>query len=176
MLETLRAYGAGQLAEAGEQERAEAALARYALGVAGQAAAGLQAGPGESAAARWLDAEDATTRQVLTWAMVHDAAVALRLALALAPWWQLRGRLAGQYPLLRPGGGVRRDSKRHVVRRAGLARLGRAVLRRSGGSARPFHRGPRRRRGPASVPGAGLRPGRPVISLAAHGPDRRGGR
>ena len=101
MLETLRAYGAGLLAEAGGQERAEAALARYALGVAGQAAAGLLAGPGESAAARWLDAEDATTRQVLTWAMVHDAAVALRLALALAPWWQLRGRLAGQYPLLR---------------------------------------------------------------------------
>jgi predicted ATPase/DNA-binding CsgD family transcriptional regulator/transcriptional regulator with XRE-family HTH domain len=101
MLDTLRAYGAGQLAEAGEQERAEAALARYALGVAGQAAAGLQTGTGESAAARWLDAEDATTRQVLTWAMVHDAALALRLALALAPWWQLRGRLAGQYPLLR---------------------------------------------------------------------------
>jgi len=105
MLETLRAYGAGLLAEAGEQERAEAALARYALGVAGQAAAGLQAGPGESAAARWLDAEDATTRQVLTWAIVHDAALALRLALALAPWWQLRGRLAGQYPLLRQAAG-----------------------------------------------------------------------
>ena len=29
------------------------------------------------------------------------AALALRLALALAPWWLLRGRLAGQYPLLR---------------------------------------------------------------------------
>ena len=101
MLETLRAYGAGQLAEAGEQEQAEAALARYALGVAEQAAAGLQAGIGESAAARWLDAEDATTRQVLTWALRHDAALALRLAVALAPWWQLRGRLAGQYPLLR---------------------------------------------------------------------------
>jgi DNA-binding CsgD family transcriptional regulator len=101
MLETLRAYGAGQLAEAGEQEQAEAALARYALGVAEQAAAGLQAGIGESAAARWLDAEDTITRQVLTWALRHDAAVALRLAVALAPWWQLRGRLAGQYPLLR---------------------------------------------------------------------------
>jgi predicted ATPase/DNA-binding CsgD family transcriptional regulator len=101
MLETLRAYGAGQLAEAGEQEQAEAALARNALGVAGQAAAGLLAGTGESAAARWLDAEDATTRQVLAWAMDHDAAVALGLAVALAPWWQLRGRLAGQYPLLR---------------------------------------------------------------------------
>jgi predicted ATPase/DNA-binding CsgD family transcriptional regulator/transcriptional regulator with XRE-family HTH domain len=101
MLETLRAYGAGQLAEAGEQEQAEAALARYALGVAGQAAAGLQAGIGESAAARWLDAEDTITRQVLTWALRHDAALALRLAVTLAPWWQLRGRLAGQYPLLR---------------------------------------------------------------------------
>ena len=101
MLETLRAYGAGQLAEAGEQEQAEPALARYALGVAEQAAAGLQAGTGESAAASWLDAEDATMRQVLAWAMVHDAAMALRLAVALAPWWQLRGRLAGQYPLLR---------------------------------------------------------------------------
>jgi predicted ATPase/DNA-binding CsgD family transcriptional regulator len=101
MLETLRAYGAGQLTEAGEQEQAEAALARYALGMAEQAAAGLQAGTGESAAASWLDAEDATTRQVLAWAMVHDAALALRLAVALAPWWRLRGRQAGQYSLLR---------------------------------------------------------------------------
>jgi non-specific serine/threonine protein kinase len=100
MLETLRAYGAGQLAEAGEQEQDGAALARYALGVAGQAAAGLQTGTGESAAASWLDAEDATMRQVLAWAMEHDAAMALRLAVALAPWWQLRGRLAGQYSLL----------------------------------------------------------------------------
>ena len=33
--------------------------------------------------------------------MDHDAAVALRVAVALAPWWFLRGRLAGQYPLLR---------------------------------------------------------------------------
>ncbi|HEV3291391.1 MAG TPA: LuxR C-terminal-related transcriptional regulator, partial [Streptosporangiaceae bacterium] len=105
MLETLRAYGAGQPAEAGEHEQAEAALARYALGMAKQAAAGLQTGTGESAAASWLDAEDATTRQVLTWALQHDATLALRLALALAPWWQLRGRLAGQYSLLRQAAG-----------------------------------------------------------------------
>src|SRR5690348_7358558 len=38
--------------------------------------------------------------QVLAWGMDHDADVALRLAVALAPWWFLRGRLAGQYPLL----------------------------------------------------------------------------
>ena len=101
MLETLRAYGNRLLAEAGEQEQAEAALAGYALEVAGQAAAGLQTGTGEQAAARWLDAENATTRQALAWAMQHDAATALQLALALAPWWLLRGRLAGEYPRLR---------------------------------------------------------------------------
>jgi hypothetical protein len=73
--------------------------------MAKQAAAGLQTGTGESPAASWLDAEDATTRQVLTWALQHDATLALRLALALAPWWQLRGRLAGQYSLLRQAAG-----------------------------------------------------------------------
>ena len=62
MLETLRAYGAGLLAEAGEQDAAAAALAGYALRVAEQAAAGLQTSTGELAAARWLDAEDATMR------------------------------------------------------------------------------------------------------------------
>ena len=105
MLETLRAYGAGLLAQAGEQDGAAAALAGYALGVAEEAAAGLQTSTGELAAARWLDAEDATMRQVLAWAMEHDPAVALRLAAALGWWWFLRGRLPGQYPLLREAAG-----------------------------------------------------------------------
>jgi DNA-binding CsgD family transcriptional regulator len=100
MLETLRAYGAGLLAETGEQEEAAAALAGYALRVARQAAAGSQSGDGELAAARWLDAEDATMRQALGWAMEHDPALALRLANALGWWWFLRGRLAGEYRLL----------------------------------------------------------------------------
>jgi predicted ATPase/DNA-binding CsgD family transcriptional regulator/transcriptional regulator with XRE-family HTH domain len=100
MLETLRAYGAGLLAGTGEQEEASAALAGYALRVAGQAAAGLQSGDGELAAARWLDAEDATMRQALAWAVAHDPALALPLANALGWWWVLRGRLAGEYPLL----------------------------------------------------------------------------
>ena len=93
--------GPGCLAGAGEQDGVPAALAGYALGVAERAAAGLQTGTGEVAAARWLDAEDATMRQALAWAMEHDADIALRLAVALAPWWILRGRLAGQCPLLR---------------------------------------------------------------------------
>ena len=52
------------------------------------------------AAARWLDAEDPATRQVLAWAVDHDAALAVRLADALGWWWWLRGRLPGQYRLL----------------------------------------------------------------------------
>jgi tetratricopeptide (TPR) repeat protein len=105
MLETLRAYGAQRLAGAGEQDGALAALAGYALRVAEEAAAGVQTSSGEMAAARWLDAEDAAMRQVLAWAMGHDEAVVLRLAVALAPWWFLRGRAAAQSPLLREAAG-----------------------------------------------------------------------
>ena len=155
MLETLRAYGAGLLAGAGEQDGAAVALAGYALGVAEQAAAGLQTSTGEVAAARWLDAEDATMRQVLAWAMEHDAAMALRLAVALAPWWMLRGRAGGSVPAAARGRRARRAGQRRVVRCAVLARPGGAVLGRSGRGAGPLHRGPRRHRGPAAVPGAG---------------------
>jgi hypothetical protein len=40
-------------------------------------------------------------RQVLAWAMDHDLPAALRLVAALGWWWYLRGRLTGQYALLR---------------------------------------------------------------------------
>ena len=101
MLETLRGYGAGLLAGAGEQDQAQAALARYAVGVAEAAGAGLEIIAGELAAARWLDAEDATMAHVLGWAVEHDLDTAVRLVTALSMWWVLRGRLAGQQPLLR---------------------------------------------------------------------------
>ena len=100
MLETLRAYGARLLAEAGEQDTVAAALAGYALQVAEEAAAGLQTSSGEVAAVRRLDAEDPAMRQVLAWAVDHDPAVALRLAVALSWWWRPGGRLGGQYRLL----------------------------------------------------------------------------
>jgi predicted ATPase/class 3 adenylate cyclase/DNA-binding CsgD family transcriptional regulator len=107
MLETLRGYGAGLLAQAGEQDGAAAALAGWALPVAEEAAAGLEAGSGdlELAAARWLDAEDATMRQVLACALDNDTVMALRLAAALRWWWFLRGRLPGQYLWLREAAG-----------------------------------------------------------------------
>ncbi len=100
MLETLRAYGTDRLAEAGEEHAAAAGLARYALQVATQAAEGMRTGVGELAAARWLDAEDAATQQALTWALEHEPLQALRLAIALAPWWVQRGRTKAGYSLL----------------------------------------------------------------------------
>ena len=89
----------------GERNEAAAAQAGYALEVAEQAAAALPTAEGELAAGQWLDAEDAMLRQVLAWAMDHDTAVALRLAVALAPWWDQHGGLPDQYPLLRRASG-----------------------------------------------------------------------
>jgi non-specific serine/threonine protein kinase len=100
LLETLRAYGADRLTKAGEQPAAEAALAGYALRAAQEAAAQLETSTGEQAAVRLLNAEDATVHKSLAWALEHDKPAALQLAIALAPWWQLRGPYAAGYDLL----------------------------------------------------------------------------
>ena len=100
MLETLRAYGAGLLAEAGEEDEVSAALAEYAAEMAGEALADMYTRTRELDGLRHLDAEDATLRHALAWALEHDPGTAVRLALALAPWWGIRGRLASQAPLL----------------------------------------------------------------------------
>jgi predicted ATPase/DNA-binding NarL/FixJ family response regulator len=100
MLESLRAYGLDRLTEAGEQPEAAAALAGHALQVAGRAAAGLATSAGELAASRLLEADEATVNRGLAWALERDHGVAVRLAVALAPWWYLRGRWAPGYRLL----------------------------------------------------------------------------
>jgi predicted ATPase/DNA-binding CsgD family transcriptional regulator len=100
MLETLRAYAAGLLAKAGDDGEVTAALTRYVAKLAAEASQGLQTGTTEMASLRHLDAEDATVSRVLAWAVDYDPGTALRLALALEPWWQIRGRLAGNVPLL----------------------------------------------------------------------------
>jgi serine/threonine-protein kinase PknK len=100
MLETLRAFGLDRLADEGERPSAESALAAHALAVAEQGEDGMRTGDGEIPAAGWLDAEDAAVHQGLAWALDHDAPAALRLAVALAPWWQLRGRWIAGYGLL----------------------------------------------------------------------------
>jgi predicted ATPase/DNA-binding CsgD family transcriptional regulator len=100
MLQTLRAYGRQQLAAAGEERDTAARLALYAAAVAEQASAQLEASGLEAAGARWLDAEDATVHAALRWAIDYQPATALRLALALAPWWLRRGRVAAAHELL----------------------------------------------------------------------------
>jgi predicted ATPase/DNA-binding CsgD family transcriptional regulator len=100
MLEALRAFGRDRLADTDEQYAAAVSLARYAVHVAGQAAAGLNSNGGEAAAALWLDAEDAAVHQALDWALEHDSDTALKLAVALASWWPLRGRLVTGHALL----------------------------------------------------------------------------
>jgi predicted ATPase/DNA-binding CsgD family transcriptional regulator len=100
MLETLRAYGAVLLAEASEEDQLGAALADYAAEVAREATIELYTGSREVAGVRHLDAEEVTLRHALAWASDHDPAAAMRLTLALAPWWRLRGRLSSQTPLL----------------------------------------------------------------------------
>jgi DNA-binding CsgD family transcriptional regulator len=97
ILETLRAYGTARLTDAGERPEAAAALARHALQVAAQTATGLETRDGELAATRWLAAEDAALHQALGWALEHDPDTALQLAIALAPWWLLRGRWVTGY-------------------------------------------------------------------------------
>ncbi len=100
MLESVRAFGIDQLTRLGERDSAEAAMVAYALAGAQGAAAGMRASNGEAAAARWFDAEDALLHQALSWALDHDIDTALRLALAMSAWWQLRGRALTGYQLL----------------------------------------------------------------------------
>ena len=100
MLETLRAYAAGLLAKAGEEAEVSAALAAYAAEISAAAAIAIHRFDREVAGLRQLDAEDVTVHHALAWALDHDPAAALRLVLSLAPWWQLRGRLSSQAPLL----------------------------------------------------------------------------
>ena len=130
MLDTLRAYGAGRLADCGERPGAAAALARYALEVAEQAAAGMQASAGELDAARWLDAEDATIGQALAWALEHDTDAALRLVVALAPWWHIAGPPGGRVCAAARRRRARGTGQRPVVRGALLAWPGRSPHRR----------------------------------------------
>jgi predicted ATPase/DNA-binding CsgD family transcriptional regulator len=100
MLETLRAYAARLLAEAGEDDQAVKAMSDYAVDVAVECSSGLQASTTELASLRRLDAEDATMSRALGWAMGHAPGTAQRIAQALRPWWQIRGRLTSQTRLL----------------------------------------------------------------------------
>ncbi len=88
----------------GAEQQALEAMAVHATSVAERAASDLFVAGGEEHAAVLFDIEDPLLHSALRWAREHDSVgaptLALRLALALAPWWQLRGRAVGGYRLL----------------------------------------------------------------------------
>ena len=126
MLETLRAYGRTGWPRPA-RPGAAAAMARYALQVAEQAAAGLAQHRG-GGRRRWLDAEEATIHQALAWATEDDRP-------SRCGWrsrWRRGGTCAAgrraRYPLLRALP-ARLRRQRPVVRGASLARPDGAATR-----------------------------------------------
>jgi non-specific serine/threonine protein kinase len=101
MLDSVRAFAREQLGEAAEWHGAMTALVSYATSAASDAATGIGTAGREAAAARWFDIEHVLLSRALSWAQERDRDAALRLAIAMAGWWQLRGRAPSGYPLLR---------------------------------------------------------------------------
>ncbi|HEY3472740.1 MAG TPA: BTAD domain-containing putative transcriptional regulator [Amycolatopsis sp.] len=91
MLETIRAFGAEKLAEAGETERFHRAHAEYFLRFAEEADPMLRTADQLDWLAR-IDAEYDNVLAALRWATDHDVALALRLVPLLAMYWWMRGR------------------------------------------------------------------------------------
>jgi predicted ATPase/DNA-binding CsgD family transcriptional regulator len=92
MLETLRAFSEARLVDAGDGGQVRTAVATWTVSEAESMAARFESGATEAAAALWMDAEADNLRDVLEWAILHDAELAFRLGLALSPWWLLRTR------------------------------------------------------------------------------------
>ena len=94
LFETVREYAAGRLTGPAERDRAEEQHTRYYCAFAEHANAELQ-GPGEQAWLHRLDAEQDNLRAALRYSAkpAADAALLASTAIALAPFWRLRGML-----------------------------------------------------------------------------------
>ena len=92
MLETLRSSGSGLLDESDDGLERIEALVGWAVHEAVEVSAGFD-GPDDSEAGLWFDAETHNLLEALEWALANQPGVAVRLALAMSPWWLLRGQL-----------------------------------------------------------------------------------
>ncbi|WP_037315468.1 BTAD domain-containing putative transcriptional regulator [Amycolatopsis orientalis] len=91
MLETIRAFFAEKLAEAGEAERMRRAHAEHFLALAEEADPMIRTGD----QLRWLDRLDGAYDDLLAalrWAAESDIRIALRLSASLVTYWWMRGR------------------------------------------------------------------------------------
>ncbi len=111
MLDSLRAYGNEQLEATGESDDATSARNAHALLLAEDIAALMHTTGREASAAAWFDAEAALLHRALLSDLDRDHARALRLGLALAPWWRLRGLRSMGYPMLSRAADQLRDSQ-----------------------------------------------------------------
>ncbi|MFE6609707.1 BTAD domain-containing putative transcriptional regulator [Amycolatopsis sp. NPDC057786] len=91
MLETIRAFFAGKLAEAGETERLRRAHAEHFLALAEEADPMLRTGDQLVWLAR-LDAAYDDLLAALRWAAEADVRIALRFSASLVTYWWMRGR------------------------------------------------------------------------------------
>ena len=178
MLETLRAYGADGSPGPGEEDAAAAAAGRVrASGGRARPPRGCRPVPAKwPPPGGWMPRTPPCAR-CWRWAMDHDAALALRLAVALAPWWVLARAAAGSSTrcCARPPSGPRRAATGGAPRNSGSARQrltrpiwpGRWAI--SPRSATPSGTGEPSRVLVDCLDGRSL-------TLAQAGPDRRGGR
>ena len=93
MLETVRQYAAERLVEAGEGDDARRRHADHLLGLAEQAA-DFERRPGQTAWLERMEADHDDLRAALRWCRAHDHGRWVRLALALAWFWLVRGHLS----------------------------------------------------------------------------------
>jgi predicted ATPase/DNA-binding SARP family transcriptional activator len=91
LLDTLRLFALEQLAAADGEAGAREAHARYYLGFLQAAMARLH-GPDQEALIDQIEAEEPNVHAALDWAAEHDPALAVGLAVALWPYWDLRWR------------------------------------------------------------------------------------
>lgn len=93
LLETVRAFSAGRLKEAGEDRAARGRHAAFYLELVKHAQAGIVGDQAQT----WLDlmeTEHDNARSALSWAVVEDRDLAIQLAVAWTPYWQLRRHLS----------------------------------------------------------------------------------
>jgi predicted ATPase len=94
MLDTVRAFCAERLAEAGEAERFERAHAEYFAGIAARAEPHLR-GAEQLERLELLAADHGNLHAALRRSVRRDPALALRLIASLSWYWWLRGRVEG---------------------------------------------------------------------------------
>jgi len=89
LLETLRLFALERLQESGEVELTHRAHAEYFCRLAAEAGRHLY-GPDERAWRAQLDTEEPNLHAALRWAEAHEPGLALRLAAALWPYWDVK--------------------------------------------------------------------------------------